>query len=134
VAPCTWGAQRSEYASCTLSHQRCDSLIAEPSSSVRTFAAESCCPRSGRSLWIWGRKLFADPCSASIDWAQAMSAAFASPLDEVAVSAIACVVCSVSRCSRRAAATVAEKIAACEPWKPRSRKPVIASMIRPEAS
>ena len=32
AAPCTCGAQRSEYASCTLSHQRCASLIAEPSS------------------------------------------------------------------------------------------------------
>jgi hypothetical protein len=61
-------------------------------------------------------------------------AAFASPLDEVAVSAIACVVCSASRWSRRAAAIVAEKIAACEPWKPRSRNPVIASIMRPEAS
>ena len=27
-----------------------------------------------------------------------------------------------------------EEIAACEPWKPRSRNPVIASMMRPDAS
>ena len=31
-------------------------------------------------------------------------------------------------------ATVAAKIAAFEPWKPRSRKPGIASMMRPAAS
>ena len=33
-----------------------------------------------------------------------------------------------------AAAPVAAKIAAFDPWKPRSRNPVIASMMRPAAS
>ena len=53
-------------------------MIAEPSSSRRTFAAESPWPRSGRSAWICGRNDVRDPCSASSDCAHARSAARAS--------------------------------------------------------
>ena len=58
-----------------MSHQRCASMIAEPSSSWRRFAADACWPRNGRSEWIWGRKLVRVPLSASTDIAQARSAA-----------------------------------------------------------
>src|SRR5512132_2402350 len=53
-------------------------MIAESSSSLSTFAAESICPGSGRVAWIWGKKLVRDPCNASSERAQAMSAVFAS--------------------------------------------------------
>ena len=74
TAPCTCGAQRSEYASCTLSHQRCASMIAEPSSRRSTFAAAARWPRSGRRAWICGRNDVRDPCRASTESAQATSA------------------------------------------------------------
>ena len=77
LAPCTCGAQRSEYASCTLSHQRCASMIAEPSTSRSTFAAESIWPGNGRSAWISGRNATLEPWSASSESAHAMSAAAA---------------------------------------------------------
>ena len=75
AAPCTWGAQRSEYASWTLSHQRCASMIVEPSRSLRTLAAESRWPGSGRSWCTSGTKLAREPCNASSESAHATSAA-----------------------------------------------------------
>jgi len=54
------------------------SITAESSRSPWRFCAESICPRSGRSWWIWGMKLSRDPCSASTDSAHARSATFAS--------------------------------------------------------
>jgi hypothetical protein len=45
-----------------LSHQRCDSITAEPSSSRTTFAAEASWPRRGRSRCTCGRKLVLEPC------------------------------------------------------------------------
>ena len=53
-------------------------MIAEPSSSRRTFAADACWPRSGRSAWICGMNDVREPCSASSESAHAMSAARAS--------------------------------------------------------
>ena len=44
-----------------MSHQRCASMIAEPSSSCRRFAADACWPRNGRSAWICGQE--ARPCA-----------------------------------------------------------------------
>ena len=79
MAPCTCGAHRSEYASCTRSHQRCDSMIAEPSSSRSTFAAESTWPRQrAQRLDLRDGSALREPCSASSESAQARSAAFAS--------------------------------------------------------
>ncbi len=61
-----------------MSHQRCDSTIAEPARSRRRFSALASCPGSGRAAWIAGWKLVGEPCSASSDIAQAMSAVAAS--------------------------------------------------------
>ena len=48
-------AQRSEYASCTLSHQRCDSMIAEPSSSAQDVRRRVALARAaGAASWIAG--------------------------------------------------------------------------------
>ena len=52
-------------------------MIAEPSTSRMTFAADSDCPCSGRSAWISGLKLTREAWSASTERAQAMSAALA---------------------------------------------------------
>ena len=75
MAPCTCGAQRNEYASCTRSHQRCDSMIAEPSSRRITFRAAAAWPRSGRSSCTWGMNEIREPWSDSSERAQAQSAA-----------------------------------------------------------
>ena len=53
-------------------------MIAEPSTSRRTFAAESIWPGNGRSAWISGRNATLEPWSASSESAHAMSAAAAS--------------------------------------------------------
>ena len=57
-----------------MSHQRCDTRMAEPSSRRRTFAADATWPACGRAAWIAGWKLVRDPCSASSDIAHATSA------------------------------------------------------------
>ena len=57
-------------------------MIAEPSTSRMTFAADSDCPCSGRSAWISGLKLTREAWSASTESAQAMSAALARHRDE----------------------------------------------------
>jgi hypothetical protein len=53
-------------------------MIAEPSSSRQTFAAESCWPLSGRALCTAARKLVREPWSDSSESAHARSAVFAS--------------------------------------------------------
>ena len=55
-------------------------MIAEPSRSRQTFAAESCWPFSGRARCIAGRKLVLEPCSDSSERAHARSAVAAKPL------------------------------------------------------
>ena len=52
TAPCTWAAQRSEYASWTFPQRSCDKLIPLPRMSASMLAADVRCPRNGRASWI----------------------------------------------------------------------------------
>ena len=70
-------------------------MIAEPSRSLQTFAADSCWPLSGRARCTAGRKLVLEPCSASSESAHARSAVaarrFARTTPSDAIAAMNCV-------------------------------------------
>ena len=87
VAPCTCGAHRIEYASCTRPQCSCDLLIPLPRIKRSMFAADATCPANGRAAWMRGSKGCVEPRSASMDSAAAMSPARTSRSDAATASA-----------------------------------------------
>ena len=96
TAPCTWGAQRMLYGSCTrTSPARWDSRIADPRISDHRFAAEARWPRYPRSACSRGSNAVSVPRNASVESAAARSAVRtrrrASRHDSASSEVIACV-------------------------------------------
>ena len=96
TAPCTCGAQRMLYGSCTrTSPARWDSRIAEPRIRDQRLAAEARCPRYLRSTCSRGSNAVSVPRSASVESAAARSAIRArrraSRHDRASSEVIACV-------------------------------------------
>ena len=78
AAPCTWGMQRSAYASCTRPQSACARSIGLSAKILRRLAADWSWPRCGRASWIRLSNARCDPFSASRVMAPMMSAAIAS--------------------------------------------------------